>query len=208
MSLFRRAMIALLAVLTVLPFVGAEAAAAPKTNTAPTAQVFRNANDVIVKVSNGRVAVEDGALVFKNAKGNVVEAFELAFLAPNADVYDVAATVKGDTTVTLTPSLVARHDAAKRKDGQIVCGPQTRNQRNIEARNKLNAEMATNVTVGALVGTILGAIIGIIPGGPITAPIAALIGAGIGAGIGLAASIPAFDTYNKTIRKPFTPKYC
>ncbi|MCK0438401.1 hypothetical protein MUG78_02720 [Gordonia alkaliphila] len=204
--LLRRVVLIVLAVVVALPFAQGVARAEP--DGAVRAQAERHEDSVEFTVSNGSVAVEDGYLVVKNRAGKTVDKYNLTFVAPDKSEYDVAAIVKGKTA-TLTPSRVARTQVAKkRKPGQIVCGPATKAQRDHEALETLNSELATSVTIGALVGAIIGAVIGIV--GIVTIPIGGAIGGLIGAGIGLggAAANGAFARYFATVNSKFTPKWC
>ncbi len=218
MSLLRRALIALLAVLTMLPFAGTEAAAAPATDDtdapAPRAAVSRTADDVIVKITDGQLAVDDGYLVIKDRSGKELERYNLTFVAPDESEYEVAAAITGDTA-TLTPNPVAKRKAApratpqrERKPGEIVCGPQTRAQRDQEALTRMNSELGTAATIGGLIGTGVGAVLAIASLGTLAVaiPIGALIGVGIA--LGGSAATGTFDRYNKTVRKPFQRTYC
>lgn len=205
--LLRRVVLIVLAVVVALPFAQGVANAEP--NEAVRAQAKRLQNSVELTVDNGSVAVEDGYLVVKNRAGKTVDKYNLTFVAPNKSEYDVAATVKGKTA-TLTPSRVARTQVAKkRKPGQIACGPATKAQRDHEALQALNTELAISATIGALVGAIIGGIIGLV-GGPV-APVGAIIGGLIGAGLGLggAAANGAFARYQAIVNQPkFTPQWC
>lgn len=204
-GLFRRALIALLAVVTVLPFVAAQADAEP---AAPTGTVQRNEDNVVVKIANGSLAVDDGYLVFKNSAGTVVDKYNLTFVAPDKSEHDVAAVINGNTA-TLTPSKAAlRNDVRKRKPGEIVCGPQTRAQRDQEALQKMATELGIAATIGGLIGVAVGAILTIAlgPGVVIGAPLGALIGVGVG--LGGAALNGSFTRYFNTINSPFKRQYC
>ncbi|WP_454165018.1 hypothetical protein [Gordonia iterans] len=202
---WRRVLIALLAVVALVPIAVGEAAAKPASPDEVRATVQRNRDDVKIAVANGSVAVEDGYLLFKNRAGKVVDKHSLIFVAPNKAEYDIAATVRGNTA-TLVPSKVAK----KRKPGQIICGPQTRAQRDHEARQALLSEISISTAIGALIGTAVGAILSIAltAGGglPIGVPIGALVGAGIG--LGGAVVNGAFDRYFKKVNSKFEPKWC
>lgn len=220
MTLFRRALIALLAVLTFLPFAGSEASAAPVTR----ATVERVANDVIVKITNGSLAVEDGFLVARNSKGEIGEKIGLNFIAPDNRTYPIDASVKGNIA-TLTPSkavsrstktpadLLAKTDVADRN------GYKSKRERDDAALNRLNSEMAAGGTISALVGTIVGAIIGgvfatVLCAAPAVAtaftvylaciPAGAAVGGIIGTVvIGGPAALVSIFRYFETINKPF-----
>ncbi|WP_412475325.1 hypothetical protein ACK8HH_15745 [Gordonia sp. LUNF6] len=209
----RSVFIALLALATALPFLASPAHAAPQQ---PRAQVQRNADDVTVKVFGATVAVEGGNLVFRNASGKALDVVPLTYVGKDARTYPIDATVKGDVA-TLVPSKDAARstttpasvlEAGKRPAQRVICGPQTRKQRDKEALDQMNSELATAATIGGIAGAIIGAIIGL-SGGPLVAfasPIGALLGAG-GAVAGAAIN-GTFARYFKTINSPFKPKVC
>ncbi|KXT58652.1 hypothetical protein Y710_01915 [Gordonia sp. QH-12] len=211
----RSVFIALLALATALPFLASPAHAAPQQ---PRAQVQRNADDVTVKVFGATVAVEGGNLVFRNASGKALDVVPLTYVGKDARTYPIDATVKGDVA-TLVPSKDAARstttpasvlEAGKKPAQRVICGPQTRKQRDKEALDQMNSELATAATIGGIAGAIIGAIIGILgSGGPlalIASPIGALLGAG-GAVAGAAIN-GTFARYFKTINSPFKPKVC
>ncbi|MFZ2509693.1 MAG: hypothetical protein WAW85_01180 [Gordonia sp. (in: high G+C Gram-positive bacteria)] len=201
MTLFRRALVAVLAILTILPFTVSQAHAAPKAATA-NATVQRNTDNVVIRIANGSMAVEDGYLLVRNDAGKTVDKFNLTFVAPNKAEHDVAAAVNGRTAI-LTPNKVA-----KRKPGQIVCGPQTRAQRDQEALTTMATEMGVAVTIGTLVGTGIGAILALTTLGAlgIAIPIGALVGVALG--LGGAAISGTFTRYFQTVNSPFKLKFC
>ncbi|WP_448222553.1 hypothetical protein [Gordonia iterans] len=196
----------LLALAVTLSLATAEVAAAPPSGDV-RGTVQRNADHVVVTIANGSVDIEDGYLVVRSKAGRVVDKYNLTFVAPDGAEHDVAATVNG-ATATLTPSKVARTEARKRKPGEIVCGPQTRAQRDQEALQKLGTELGIAATIGGLIGVAVGAVLTLVtgPGVAVGAPLGALIGAGIG--LGGAAANGAFDRYFRTINSPFKRQYC
>ncbi|MGI6798746.1 hypothetical protein [Gordonia sihwensis] len=213
----RSVFIALLALATALPFLASPAHAAPQQ---PRAQVQRNANDVTVKVFGATVAVEGGNLVFRNASGKALDVVPLTYVGKDARTYPIDATVKGDVATlvpskdearsTTTPASVL--EAGKRPAQRVICGPQTRKQRDKEALDQMNSELGTAATIGGIAGAIIGAVLGLIlgAGNPgiafIAGPVGALLGAG-GAVAGAAIN-GTFARYFKTINSPFKPKVC
>ncbi|GAC58941.1 hypothetical protein GOHSU_61_00080 [Gordonia hirsuta DSM 44140 = NBRC 16056] len=205
MRQIRRLFIALIAVTTALPLMaGVNSASAAPTSSSIDATVERNQNDLVVKVASGSMAVEDGYLVFRNNAGKTLDKYNLTFVAPNKAEYDVAAVVQG-RTATLTPSKVARTQVRKRKPNEIVCGPQTRAQRDQEALTKLATELGVSSAIGGLIGAGVGAILALFSVG-MSIPIGTLIGVAIG--FGGAAANGTFTRYFDTINKPFKRQYC
>ncbi|MFT3660196.1 MAG: hypothetical protein QM809_02015 [Gordonia sp. (in: high G+C Gram-positive bacteria)] len=205
---WKRVLVVLLAFVAALPLMAGKAAAEPSDSKAKTAEpsttIQRSEKDIKIRIKDGSLSVDDGYLVFKNEADEVVYQHNLTFVAPDKREFPVAATVDGDTA-TLVPSKTALKKDAGRDD---ICGPMTRAQRDSEAQARLNSELGTSVTIGALVGTAIGAIIGLV--GIVTVPIGAAVGALVGAGLGLggAVSAGAFDRYNRTVRSPFKPIKC
>ena len=68
MTLFRRALVAVLAVITMVPFLANGTASAAPATKATQAEVSTTKGSVLVKVSNGGVAVEDGKLVLEASR--------------------------------------------------------------------------------------------------------------------------------------------
>ncbi|MBM7366108.1 hypothetical protein [Gordonia hydrophobica] len=219
--LIRGVFITLLAVLTALPFLAAPVNAAPAKGAQTTADVQRgDDNDVTVKIHNGSLAVKDGVLELRNNAGKALETVPLTYTGKDARTYPIDATVKNNVA-TLVPSTDVKRSVdtpksvleagkttvAKQKKQKVICGPQTKKQRDKEALQTLQAELATAATIGGVAGAVIGFILGL---GPLS-PVAGLAGAAIGAlgGLAGAAINGAFARYFGTInQKKFKPKTC
>lgn len=210
-----RGLIALLVVIATLPFLSPPVEAAPSP---PRAEVDRAGNTVTVRVFGATVSVDAGQLVFRNSAGTILDSVPLTYIGKDLRTHPIDADIKGDVA-RLTPSTDAARstatpstafEAVRKPAAAVICGPQTRKQRNKEALDQLNSELTAAATIGGLAGAIAGAILGIVfSGGPvalIAAPIGALLGAG-GALAGAAIN-GTFARYQRTINSPFKPKVC
>lgn len=225
----RNTLIALLAVVTALPFLVSPAHAAPNDGAVrATAERYNNPqtfnspqtfdSGIRIKIFNGTLDIKDGNLRFLDNKGKVLETYPLTYVAKDQRSYPIDADIKGNTAELTLSKDVARStttpasvlEAGKKPAQKVICGPQTRKQRDLEALNQMNSELGTAATIGGIVGVIVGAIIGIVfSGGPlalIAGPIGALVGAG--GGVAGAAINGTFARYFKTINSPFKPKTC
>lgn len=227
MSNLRRALIAPLAVLTMLPFAGGEAAAAPAD---PTVKVHVKSNDdsVTVKALTGSLAVEDGSLVFRNAAGKEIESYSLNVIGRDKRSHPIDAAVDGNTA-TLVPSTDAKRSTAapasmlERLDllGKTPVadrnGYKSKRERDDAALNRFNSEMAAGMTISTIVGTAIGAVAGALIGGamctatgvgiallfacvPLGATLGGIAGTVIGGGGSAALSA---QRYMDTINAPF-----
>ena len=220
--LVRGVFITLLAVLTALPFLAAPVNAAPN-NAKATADVQRGDDgDVLVTIHNGSLAIKDGVLELRNNAGKALETVPLTYVGKDARTYPIDATVKGDVAElvpskdvkrsTATPESVLKagaQPAAKQKKQKVICGPQTKKQRDKEALSTLQTELSTAATIGGVAGAVIGLVIGLM-GGPLSL-VAGLAGGAIGAVGGLAGAAinGAFARYFGTInKKNFKPKTC
>lgn len=217
MTLIRQLFIALIAAALALPLLSGmnSASAAPR---GVQATVQRNHNDVVVRVANGKVSVEDDALVIRNHAGTLLDSYPLSFIAPDKRTYPIDAAVKGNVA-TLTPStdaarstatdsvLLARTEVADRN------GYKSKQERDDAALARMNQELAAGGTISALVGTAIGAILGAtlgfgcIAAGPailVCVPLFAAVGGIIGTVvIGGPAAIASIIRYFDTINAPF-----
>ncbi len=215
----RITVITLIAAVLTIPLVAGPAAAAP-ANTPVQATVQANQNDVVVRIADGSLTVESGSLVVRDAAGSVLETVPLTYLNTDKRAYPIDATVKG-RTATLVPSTdVTRSVAAPARvrnaaevrqsvaDEKQLCGPQTRKQRDLEALNRMNSELATATTIGGLAGAVIGAVVGLV-GGPLAFAGAAIgVVVGVALGLGGAAVAGTFTRYFDTIHSKFKPKFC
>lgn len=216
--LLRGVFITLLAVLTALPFLAAPVHAAPAKATADVQR--GNDGDVLVKIHNGSLVVTDKGLELRNTAGKTLETVPLSYTGQDARTYPIDAAVKGGVA-TLVPSkdvkrsvatpesvLKAGVKPAAKKD-KVICGPQTKKQRDQQALQTLQSELATAATIGGIAGAIIGAVLGIVA--PPIIPLSGLIGGAVGAAGGLAGAAlnGAFARYFGTInQKKFKPKTC
>ncbi|GAA4682654.1 hypothetical protein [Gordonia humi] len=208
---------AVLTLVVALPLLAPPAHAAPAP--APVkAKVTSTDDDVIVRVDHGSLAAENGALVFRNDAGKTVQTVPLTYIGEDARSYPIDAKVAGGTA-TLVPSTDVKRstttptsvlDAGRKPAKKVICGPETRKQRDKQALDQLNSELGTAATIGGIAGVIIGAILGIVlSGGPlaiISSPIGALVGAA--GGITGAAINGTFARYFGTINSKFKPKTC
>lgn len=215
---FRALTAASLALAVALPFLSSPAQAAPVVDKV-SAHVVTAGNHVIVDVSSGSLAVDDGALVVRNNAGKTVETVPLSYTGKDAQTYPIDATV-ANGVAKLVPSTDAKRATATRsnvleastkpvaKKQKVICGPQTKKQRDKEALSELQTELSTAATIGGIAGAIIGAVIGLAVG-PLL-PVAGLLGGAIGAGGGLAGAAinGAFARYFGTINSKFKPKTC
>ncbi|MDR2279729.1 MAG: hypothetical protein LBE07_02610 [Gordonia sp. (in: high G+C Gram-positive bacteria)] len=215
----RITLITLLAAVLTIPLVAGPAAAAP-ANAPIHATVEANKSDVVVHIADGSLSVESGSLVVRDAAGSVIETVPLTYLNTDKRSYPIDATVKG-RTATLVPSTdVARsvttparvRNAAEIRqsvaDQKQLCGPQTRKQRDLEALNRMNSELATATTIGGLAGAVIGAVVGLV-GGPLAFAGAAIgVVAGVALGLGGAAISGTFTRYFDATHSKFKPKFC
>ncbi|MEZ5212985.1 hypothetical protein [Gordonia sp. (in: high G+C Gram-positive bacteria)] len=212
MKYLRRALIALLAVITMLPFTTGEALAKPGDSGKVRVDVQRNQDDLEVTVANGSLSAEDGYLVFRNTAGKTVEKTPLHFIGPKNTRYEIAAEVKGNTA-TLTPDKAARGAI---KVERRIRGPQTRQERDDQALARMNSKLAASLTISSLIGLGIGLVVGFIVGCaagiaigclPAAIPFATLggiVGTVIGGG---GAAIGIVQEYFNTINSPFKPMY-
>ncbi|WP_347956254.1 hypothetical protein [Gordonia aichiensis] len=229
----RNTLIALLAVITALPFLVSPAHAAPNNGAVKvTAEVYNNPQtfnspktyngEVRLNVLNGSVDIKDGYLRFLDKKGKVLEQYPLSFIAPDNRTYPIDATVKGNTA-TLVPvkdvSRSVKTDAALLAKTNVADkdGYASKKARDDAALARLNQELAAGGTISALIGTAVGAVIGGFLGCAFTAvtltPLACVLvgipaGAAAGAIIGTVAiggpaALVSIQRYFDTINKPF-----
>ncbi|EGD54440.1 hypothetical protein [Gordonia neofelifaecis] len=209
-SAARGTFIALIAVLTALPFLAAPAHASPPAP--PRAEVSTTADSVHVTIFNGTLAVEDGSLVFRNQSGAVVANYPLTFVTPDARSHSIAATVNG-ATATLTPPKNAA--ASFRNDVADRDGYRSKKERDDAALARFNSEMAAGMTISTIIGTAIGAVIGGVAAGvlcgatatpaiiaciPVGAALGGIAGTVIGGGGSL---INSAIRYFTTINSPF-----
>ncbi|ALG86005.1 hypothetical protein [Gordonia phthalatica] len=215
--LIRGVFITLLAVLTALPFLAAPVNAAPAKATADVQK--GTDGDVIVRIHNGSIVVTDKGLELRNNAGKTLETVPLSYTGKDARTYPIDAKVKGNVATLVaskdvkrsvdTPESVLKAGAKPAAKDKVICGPQTKKQRDQQALQTLQTELATAATIGAVAGAVIGLIIGLL-GGPLL-PVAGLAGAAIGAVGGLAGAAinGAFARYFGTInQKKFKPKTC
>lgn len=209
----RGAVIALLALVTALPLLASPVHAEP---AAPRAEVQRGQNDLTIRVFGGTLAVEADNLVIRNNDGQAVDRVALSYVDKDFRTYPIDASVNGNGA-TLVPSRNAARstktspsafEVGRKPALKVICGPQTRKQRDKEALDQMNSELAAATAIGALAGAIIGAIIGLV--GIVTIPIGAAVGGLLGAGGALAGAAinGTFARYLKTINSPFKPKVC
>ena len=216
----RSTLIALLAVVTALPFLVSPAQAAP--NNQVRAQVSQNANSVKVEVFGGSVSTEHGNLVVRDKSGKVLEQYGLNFIAPDNRTYPIDASVKGNTA-TLVPSKDVKRsvktDAALLEKTNVADknGYANKQARDDAALGRLNSELAAGGTISALIGTAIGAVIGGALGCALTGatltPLACVIigipmGAAAGAIVGTVivggpAAIVSITRFFDTVNAPF-----
>lgn len=220
MTLFRRALVAVLAILTILPFTVSQAHAAPATK----AEVSTAGKSVIVKIANGGIAVEGNNLVVRNTAGEALETYPLNFIAPDNRTYPIDASVKGKTATLVPSTNVAR---STKTDPELLAktqvadrnGYKSKRERDDAALNRLNSEMAAGGTISALIGTAVGAVLGgllatalcVIPATAtalmalmICIPVGATVGGIVGTVvIGGPAALVSIARYFETINQPF-----
>lgn len=222
MSLLRRTLIALIATLAALPFLVAGPASAA---TPIHADMTVNGGAVQLTVRGGSLAVEDGALILRNSKQQVVERVALFFLDGADTRFPIAATVTGKTA-TLTPvtdsartskagpELIAAA-AAARPAARDNRSPQTKRlERDNQALQVMNQEISAAMTISSIIGMGIGVVIGAVVMGLIMCPtfvacipglilggsLGGILGTVAGGGIGAVfAVIKYFDTISKPV---------
>ncbi|MGB3697295.1 MAG: hypothetical protein WBA05_07665 [Gordonia sp. (in: high G+C Gram-positive bacteria)] len=227
----RNTLIALLAVVTALPFLVSPAHAAPNDGAVKvTAEVYNNPQtfnspktyngEVRVNVLNGSVDIKDGYLRFLDKKGKVLEQYPLSFIAPDNRTYPIDATVKGNTATLVPSTKVARStktDAALLARTNVADrdGYTSKKARDDAALARLNQELAAGGTISALIGTAVGAVLGgllatAVCGAVLLPALIACIPAGAAVGgiigtvvIGGPAALVSIQRYFDTINKPF-----
>nr|WP_223205606.1 glycine zipper family protein [Gordonia jinghuaiqii] len=217
MSRIRLSAILSLAVASVTMF-AATAEARPSQDLPVTYSLSHTASSVNMSVQNGEFAREDGKLVLRNLIGHEVLRIPLVYRNENRQ-FPIDTTISnGNATlipskdvsrsVELSPALVEPVRAA----AQTL--PQTRQQRDDEALQRMISQfsagmtisqwvgLALGVVVGGVLGCILGAAIGCLPAIPLGASIGGIAGVVVGGGASLA--VAAFH-YFQTITSPFKP---
>lgn len=214
----RSTLIALLAVVTALPFLVSPAQAAPSNQV--RAQVSKDANSVKVEVFGGTVGTEHGNLVVRDKSGKVLEQYGLNFIAPDNRTYPIDASVKGNTA-TLVPSKDVKRsvktDAALLEKTNVADknGFANKQARDDAALSRLNSELAAGGTISALIGTAIGAVIGgvfaaticgatLLPAVILCIPTGAAVGGIIGTVvIGGPSAIVSLTRFFDTVNAPF-----
>ncbi|GAC58940.1 hypothetical protein GOHSU_61_00070 [Gordonia hirsuta DSM 44140 = NBRC 16056] len=116
---WRRILIALIAVIGLLPLTVSPASAGPgsqrATNNGVTVEATTKGNGVEALVSGGTAAIENGALIFRNKAGAVVETTPLSYIGADSRTYPIDATVSGNK-VRLAPSTDVSRSAATKPE--------------------------------------------------------------------------------------------
>ncbi|UCZ92037.1 glycine zipper family protein [Gordonia sp. WA4-43] len=202
------------------------AQAAPKNAPASTYDASWNANSLTLKVHNASVTTANGTLSIRDLAGTELFRMPLSY-RKEYQQFPIDARNAGNT-VTLTPSRDAARatpvaatevDRLRGVARHQVAAPQTRQERDDQALERLYSQVRTGMTISSLVGTILGGIVGGVLGCALTSvtltPIGCIIvgipvGAAAGGIVGLALGgggtlIGAGIQYFQTINSPFTP---
>lgn len=215
----RGVFIAVLAIVTALPFWAGPAGAAPNAGETE-AVVTSGIGNVTVKIDSGSLRKESGFLVFRDGLGTILEKVPLKFVAPDDRTYPVDVAITG-RSATLTPSRNPARSTAtdpvflKKTKVADEDGYRNKNERDDAALNRLNKEVATGGTVTTVIGAAIGAIIGGTAGcllglaaGPLGCffagiPLGAAAGAGVGVIMAGGVAAAAVIAYFNNISKPF-----
>lgn len=159
-------------------------------------------SQVVLTTDIGSLRTNNDQLEIVDAAGHVAATVPLFFNLEGRQ-YPISANANG-RTATLTPVV----DSAA---ATPVAAPVTREERDLQALEKLGTYVSVSVAIGGLVGTIIGAVLGCVIGLP-AAGVGCLPGAVTGAGIGgvlgtIAVGGPtligAAVEYFNTINSPF-----
>ncbi|PXW35508.1 UNVERIFIED_CONTAM: hypothetical protein DES50_101453 [Williamsia faeni] len=197
----RNGLIALIAaVVTTAGFITAiPANAAPSPTDINYHAEIVGGNQVVVTTDIGSLRTNNDQLEIVDAAGHVAATVPLFFNLEGRQ-YPIAANANG-RTATLTP--VVTPAAAT-----PVAAATTRDERDLQALQKLGTYVSVSVAIGGLVGTIVGAVIGCLIDIATACLPGAVTGAGIGGVLGTIAVggptlIGAAVEYFNTINSPF-----
>ncbi|MBN0974068.1 MULTISPECIES: glycine zipper family protein [unclassified Gordonia (in: high G+C Gram-positive bacteria)] len=202
------------------------AQAAPKQAPNATYDASWNADSLTLNVHNASVSTSGGALSIRDLAGTELFRMPLNY-RKEYNQFPIDAR-QADNSVTLVPSrdLARATPVAATEVNRLrgiarhqVAAPQTKQERDDQALERLYSQVRTGMTISSLVGTILGGIVGGVLGCALTSvtltPIGCIIvgipvGAAAGGIVGLALGgggtlIGAGIQYFQTINSPFRP---